>query len=70
MGLPKDIVKPAINYTHPSERPYFDPSKSTPDALVAIDNTKSGTDYGVTDAPVVEPVAGTTSETGNGAKGV
>ena len=64
MGLPKDTVKPAINYTHPSERPYFDPSKSTPDALVAIDNTKSGTDYGITDAPVVEPLAGKKTENG------
>lgn len=64
MGLPKDIVKPAINYTHPSERPYFDPSKSTPGALVAIDNTKSGADYGITDAPDVEPLAGTKTENG------
>lgn len=64
MGLPADKVKPAINYTHPSERPYFDPSKSTPDALVAIDNTKTGGDYGIKDAPVVEPLAGTKTENG------
>lgn len=64
MGLPKDTVKPAINYTHPSERPYFDASKSTPDALVAIDNTKSGADYGITDAPVVETLAGKKTENG------
>ena len=64
MGLPKDTVKPAVNYTHPSERPYFDASKSTPDALVAIDNTKSGADYGITDAPVVEALAGKKTENG------
>ena len=69
MGLPKDTVKPAINYTHPSERPYFDASKSTPDALVAIDNTKSGANYSITDPKMTEPVTGTKSESGNGAKG-
>ena len=29
MGLPKDLVKPAYNYTYPSERDYFDETGST-----------------------------------------
>lgn len=70
MGLPKDAVKPAFNYTYPSERPYFDESLSTLDDGKVINPAKSGKDYGVTDPKVAEPVAGTTSETGNGAKGV
>ena len=69
MGLPKDAVKPAYNYTYPSERPYFDESLSTLANGQVIDPAKSGKDYGIVDPNVTEPVAGTTSETGNGAKG-
>ena len=29
MGLPKDLVKPAYNYTYPSERDYYDETGST-----------------------------------------
>lgn len=64
MAVPADKVKPAINYTHPSERAYFDMSKSTPDAMVAVDPLKTGGDYGIKDAPVVEPLAGNKTENG------
>ena len=67
MTLPKDTVKPAYNYTYPSERPYFDESTTTLAAGVVADPTKSGADYGITDPEVTEPIAGTESETGNGA---
>lgn len=67
MGLPKDLVKPAYNYTYPSERPYFDESTTTLAAGVVADPAKSGEDYGITDPEVTEPIAGTDSETGNGA---
>ena len=67
MTLPKDTVKPAYNYTYPSERPYFDESTTTLAAGVVADATKSGADYGITDPDVTEPIAGTESETGNGA---
>ena len=66
MTLPKDTVKPAYNYTYPSERQYFDESTTTLAAGVVADPTKSGADYGITDPQVTEPIAGTTSETGNG----
>lgn len=62
--LPKDKVKPAFNYTHPSERAYFDESKSTLANGVVIDNTKSGADYGIKDVQKTEPITGTKSETG------
>ena len=68
MGLPKDAVKPAFNYTYPSERPYFNESLSTLANGQVIDPAKSGKDYGIVDPKVTEPVAGTRSESGNGAK--
>lgn len=67
MGLPKDLVKPAYNYTYPSERDYFDETGSTLAAGRVADPAKSGADYGITDPEVTEPIAGTESETGNGA---
>lgn len=67
MTLPKDTVKPAYNYTYPSERPYFDESTTTLAAGVVADPLKSGADYGITDPQVTEPIVGTESETGNGA---
>lgn len=70
MGLPKDLKKPAMNYTYTSEVDYQDTSLSTVTKLQVTDPAKSAGDYGVVDPKVTEPVAGTTSETGNGAKGV
>ena len=67
MTLPKDTVKPAYNFTHPSERQYWDESTGTLAAGVVADPAKSGADYGITDPQVTEPIAGTGSETGNGA---
>ena len=67
MTLPKDTVKPKTNFTHPSERPYWDESTGTLAAGVVADPAKSGADYGITDPQVTEPIAGTESETGNGA---
>ena len=67
MTLPKDTVKPKTNFTHPSERPYWDESTGTLAAGVVADPAKSGADYGITDPKMVEPIAGTGSETGNGA---
>lgn len=64
MGLPKDKVKPAINYTSPSERDYVDTSKSAVGAMQMTDPAKSGGDYGIKDPKVTEPIAGTKSETG------
>lgn len=63
MTLPKDTVKPAYNYTYPSERQYFDESTTTLAAGVVADPTKSGADYGITDPQVTEveiPVTGVT----------
>ena len=48
MGLPKDKVKPAFNFTYPSERDYFDESKSTLTNVQVTDPDKSGEDYGIT----------------------
>ena len=67
MTLPKDTVKPKTNFTHPSERPYWDESTGTLAAGVVADPAKTGANYGVQDPPVREPIAGTGSETGNGA---
>lgn len=67
MTLPKDLVKPAYNYTYPSERPYYDETGSTLAAGRVADPAKSGADYGITDPQVTEPISGTDSETGNGA---
>ena len=67
MTLPKNTVKPKTNFTHPSERPYWDESTGTLAAGVVADPAKTGADYGVQDPPVREPIAGTGSETGNGA---
>ena len=67
MALPKDKVKPAVNYTHPSERDYRDHSKSAIGALAMTDPAKSGADYGIKDPQVTEAIAGNKSETGNGA---
>lgn len=64
MGLPKDKVKPAINYTYPSERDYFDESKSTLGNGQVTDPAKSGGDYGITDPQVTEALTGAKSETG------
>lgn len=70
MSLPLDKVKPAFNYTSPSERAYFDTSLSRVDKLQVTDPSKSGGDYGITDPKMTESLTGSTSETGNGAKGV
>ena len=70
MGLPKDLVKPAYNYTYPSERDFYDETGSTLAAGRVADPAKSGADYGITDPQVTEPIAGTDSETGNGAGAV
>ena len=67
MTLPKDTVKPKTNFTHPTERPYWDESTGTLAAGVVADTAKTGADYGVEDPPVRELIAGTGSETGNGA---
>lgn len=67
MGLPKDKVKPASNYTYPSEKDYFDDSKSAVGAMTTTDTAKSGADYGITDPQKTEALTGKTSETGNGA---
>lgn len=67
MTLPKDTVKPAYNYTYPSERPYYDETGGTLGAERVADPAKSGADYGITDPKVTELIAGTKSETGNGA---
>lgn len=64
MGLPKDKVKPAFNFTHPSERDYFDESKSTLGNGQVTDPAKSGGDYGITDPQVTEALTGAKSETG------
>ena len=64
MGLPKDKVKPAFNFTYPSERDYFDESKSTLGSGQVTDPGKSGGDYGITDPQVTEALTGTKSETG------
>lgn len=66
MTLPKDLVKPAFNYTYPSERQYADETGSTLTTGRVADPAKSGADYGITDPEVTEPVTGTDSETGNG----
>lgn len=70
MALPKDALKPAYNYTYPSERQYFSEATSTLAVGVVSDTKKSGKDYGIVDPKMTEPVTGTLSETGNGAKGV
>ena len=70
MGLPKNLVKPQENYTYPTERDYRDTSLSTIDALQVTDPAKSGVNYGIVDPKMTEPVTGTKSESGNGAKGV
>ena len=67
MTLPKDTVKPNYNYTYPSERQYYDEAGGTLGAEVVADATKSGADYGIVDPQVTELIAGTESETGNGA---
>lgn len=66
MTLPKDLVKPAFNYTYPSERQYADETGSTLTAGRVADPAKSGADYGITNPPKTEVITGTTSETGNG----
>ena len=67
MTLPKDTVKPKTNFTYPSERQYFDETGSTLGAQRVADPAKSGADYGITSPRVTEALAGTGSETGNGA---
>ncbi|STZ55577.1 Uncharacterised protein [Moraxella lacunata] len=67
MGLPKDKVKPAFNYTYPSERDYADESKSALGNMQMTDPAKSGGDYGIKDPEVTEELTGKKSETGNGA---
>ena len=62
MGLPKDKVEPAINHTYPSERDYFDDSKSTLGNGQVTDTAKTGKDYGVVDPEVTKVVTtGTTN---------
>ena len=63
MGLPKDKAKPAFNFTYPSERDYFDESKSTISNAQVTDTSKSGGDYGVKNPEKTEALTGTTSET-------
>ena len=67
MTLPKNTVKPNYNYTYPSERQYYDETGGTLGAEVVANATKSGADYGIVNPQVTELVAGTESETGNGA---
>ena len=67
MTLPKDMAKPNYNFTYPSERQYFDETGSTLGAQRVADPTKSGANYNITDPKVTEAIAGTGSETGNGA---
>ena len=64
MGLPKDKVKPAFNFTYPSERDYFDESKSTLTNGQVTDPAKSGEDYGITNQEKTEALTATKSETG------
>lgn len=64
MGLPKDKVKPAFNFTYPSERDYFDESKSTLGNGKVTDTTKSGEDYGIKNPEKTEALTGTKTETG------
>ncbi|UNU74113.1 hypothetical protein LU293_04245 [Moraxella nasovis] len=64
MGLPKDKVKPAYNFTYPSEKDYFDDSKASITNATVTDTTKSGVDYGIKDPQVTEEVTGGKSETG------
>ena len=66
MGLPKDKVQPAIHHTYPSERDYFDESKSTLGNGQVTDPAKSGGDYGITDPQVIEPVTTGTAGATNG----
>lgn len=66
MTLPKNTVKPEYNFTHPSERQYYDETGGTLGSERAADPTKSGVDYGITDPQVTQPIAGAGSETGNG----
>lgn len=67
MTLPKDTVKPDFNFTYPSERQYFDETGTTLAVGRVADPAKSGADYGIEDPQMVEPISGTSSETGNGA---
>lgn len=64
MGLPKDKVKPEFNFTYPSERDYFDESKSALTNGQVTDPDKSGGDYGITNPEKTEALTGTKSETG------
>ena len=52
MGLPKNTVEPVLEFVYPSERAYFDDSKSTLGNGQVTDPTKSGGDYGITDPQV------------------
>ena len=52
MGLPKDTVEPIFEFVYPSERAYFDDSKSTLGNGQVTDPAKSGGDYGITDPQV------------------
>lgn len=57
MGLPKNKVNPIMNYTYPSERDYFDQSKSALDnnkKVTVTDPAKSGGDYGITNPQKTE----------------
>ena len=56
MGLPKDKVQTATHHTYPSERDYFDDSKSTLGNGQVTDPAKSGGDYGITDPQVTQAV--------------
>lgn len=65
MALPKNALKPAYNYTYPSERQYFSEATSTLAVGVVSDTTKSGKDYGIVDHKMTDPVTGTFIENGN-----
>lgn len=58
MGLPKDKVQPAAHHAYPSERDYFDDSKSTLGNGQVTDPAKSGGDYEIKDPEKTKAVAG------------
>lgn len=67
MGLPKDKVKPAYNFTYPSERDYADESQSALGTMQITNTSKSGSDYGIKDPEKTEVLTAKTSETGSSA---
>ena len=63
MSLPKIRLSLLLIFTYPSERAYFDESKSTLANAQVTDPAKSGADYGIKDPQVTEALTGTKSET-------